>query len=214
MLAEYLPSFLTLTVIQMVGVMSPGPDFAVVMRNSLIYSRKVGIYTAIGAALGTLVHISYILLGVGTIIAKTEWLFLIFKYCGAGYLIYIGIKGLMTKKANNAINISDISNQPSISGSKGLWIGFFTNVANPKAMLFFLSLLAAFITPSKPNMVIFVYACIIIFTTMIWFTCVAVCFSNYKLRSFFYSNKHIVEWVTGGMLILLGVKILFTNATV
>lgn len=214
MLVDYLPSFLTLTVIQILGVMSPGPDFAVVMRNSLVHSRKVGICTAIGAALGTLVHISYILLGVGTIIAKTEWLFLTFKYCGAGYLIYIGIKGLMTKKETSAIGISDISNQPPIPASKGLWIGFFTNVANPKAMLFFLSLFSAFITPSKPNIVIFVYACIIIFTTMIWFTCVAVCFSNYKLRLFFYSNKHVVEWVTGGMLILLGVKILFTSASV
>ena len=80
MFTDYLSSFLTLAVIQILGVMSPGPDFAVVMRNSLVFSRKVGIFTAIGAAFGTLVHISYILLGVGTIIAKTEWLFLTFNF--------------------------------------------------------------------------------------------------------------------------------------
>lgn len=211
MLIDYLPSFLTLTVIQMLGVMSPGPDFAVVMRNSLIYSRKVGVSTAIGLALGTLVHISYILLGVGAIITKTQWLFVLFKYCGAGYLIYLGVRGLMTKKTAEKDFVSSVNYQQQIPAFKGFRMGFFTNVANPKAMLFFLSLLSAFITSSKPNIVIFIYASIIVLTTVAWFTGVAICFSNAKLRSFFYNYKHIVEWVTGGLLILLGIKIFFTS---
>ena len=211
MLIEYLPSFITLTVIQILGVMSPGPDFAIVMRNSLIYSRKIGVLTAIGIALGTLVHIGYILLGVGAIINTTKWLFDIFKYCGAGYLIYIGTKGIMAKKSLNQDN-DHHEHLQSISAFQALRTGFLTNVLNPKAMLFFLSLLSAFITQSKPNIVIFVYASIIILTTMIWFTSVAVCFSNYKLRTFFYNHKHIVECVTGGLLILLAIKILCTSA--
>ena len=61
MLIEYAPSFATLAIIQMLGVMSPGPDFTVVMRNSLIYTRRIGIFTAIGVTLGILVHLTYIL---------------------------------------------------------------------------------------------------------------------------------------------------------
>ena len=210
MLIDYLPSFVTLTVIQMLGVMSPGPDFAVVMRNSLIYTRKIGVLTAIGVALGTLVHLSYILLGVGGVITKTAWLFYLFKYCGAAYLMYIGIKGLLVKKHTQK-TANNHKHKQIISSFAALRTGFFTNAVNPKAMLFFLSLLSAFITPSKPNVVIAVYGGIIISTTLIWFACVAVCFSNKKLRSFFDDYKHIVERVTGGLLILLGVKILFTN---
>jgi RhtB (resistance to homoserine/threonine) family protein len=210
MLIDYLPSFLTLTVIQMLGVMSPGPDFAVVMRNSLIYTRKIGVLTAIGVSLGILVHLAYILLGVGVAITKTPWLFYLFKYCGAAYLMYIGIKGLLVKTHVQKIADSH-EHLRTISSFAALRTGFFTNAINPKAMLFFLSLLPAFITPSKPNLVIAIYGGIIISTTLIWFTCVAVCFSNQRLRSFFDDHKHIVERVTGGLLILLGIKILFTN---
>ncbi|MCX7352786.1 MAG: LysE family transporter [Proteobacteria bacterium] len=78
--------------------MSPGPDFAVVVRNSLIYSRKTAVLTAVGVSLGILVHLTYILLGLGVVIAKTAWLFCAFKYLGTAYLMYIGIKGLLAKK--------------------------------------------------------------------------------------------------------------------
>ena len=58
MIFEYLPSIAALTVIQLLGVMSPGPDFAVVVRNSLIYTRKIGVLTALGVSVGLLVHLS------------------------------------------------------------------------------------------------------------------------------------------------------------
>ena len=213
MLIQYAQSFAALTVIQMLGVMSPGPDFAVVMRNSLIYNRRIGVFTAIGVTLGILVHLTYILLGVGVVIAKTNWLFNLLKYCGGSYLIYIGIKGLMCKKqiVKNAINDEE---RKVISAFTAFRTGFFTNAINPKAMLFFLSLLSAFITPEKPTIVILAYAAIILSTTLMWFTFVAISFSNQKLRSFFYNYKHVIEWVTGALLILLGIKILFTNMQV
>lgn len=98
MLIEYLPSIAALTIIQLLGVMSPGPDFAVVVRNSLIYTRKTGISTAIGVSLGILVHLAYISFGLGVVITKTAWLFFVLKYLGAGYLLYIVIKGVLAKK--------------------------------------------------------------------------------------------------------------------
>jgi threonine/homoserine/homoserine lactone efflux protein len=58
MILDYLPSIAALTVIQLLGLMSPGPDFAVVVRNSLIYSRKTAVLTAIGVSLGILVHLT------------------------------------------------------------------------------------------------------------------------------------------------------------
>ncbi len=209
MIFEYLPSIAALTVIQLLGVMSPGPDFAIVVRNSLIYTRKTGVLTAIGVSLGILVHLAYILLGLGVVITKTAWLFFVFKYLGASYLIYIGIKGLLAKKQtanyeNNTHSLQDLSALKAIS------TGFLTNALNPKAMLFFLSLISAFI-PGKPTIIIAIYGVIIFTSTLLWFLFMAMCFSNKRLRSFFKNFQYLIERVTGALLILLALKMLFAS---
>ena len=210
MIVEYLPSIAALTVIQLLGVMSPGPDFAVVVRNSLIYTRRIGVLTAIGVSLGILVHLAYILLGLGVVITKTAWLFCVFKYLGASYLLYIGIKGVLAKKQPaNYENTTDSLKE--LSSFKAITTGFLTNVVNPKAMLFFLSLISAFI-PGKPTIIIGIYGVIIFSSTMMWFLFVAMCFSNKRLRSFFKDFQYLIERITGGLLILLGLKMLFVSA--
>lgn len=210
MLLDYLPSILALTGIQLVGVISPGPDFAVVVRNSLIYSRKTGVLTAIGVAFGILVHLAYILLGLGIVISKTVWLFHLFKYLGAGYLIYIGIKGLRARKG--ALKYGNMRQCKDISPAAALRVGFLTNALNAKCMLFFLSILSAFLTPNEPGVIISIYGGIIFFSTLIWFIIVAMCFSNVHLRRFFSDFRHWVERVTGGLLLLLGIRMLFVEA--
>ncbi|MCE2716130.1 MAG: LysE family translocator [Pseudomonadota bacterium] len=208
MFIEYLPSITTLLVLQVLGLISPGPDFAIVVRNSLIYSRKTAIFTAIGLALGVLVHLGYILLGLGVVITKTVWVFTAFKYIGASYLMYIGIKGIRAKKQQKSQEKNE-KQQRDISPIKALSTGFLTNVTNPKAMLFFLSLISAFITQKEPTAIVITYALIIFSTTLVWFLIVAIFFSNKGLRSAFKNFQHIIERVTGSFLVLLGVKILF-----
>ena len=210
MLYDYLPSIIALTGIQLIGLISPGPDFAVVIRNSLIYSRKTGVVTAVGVAFGILVHLTYILCGLGLLISQTIWLFHIFKFLGAGYLITIGIMGMRAKKV--PIAYDDGRHRKDIPTLIALRNGFLTNALNPKAMLFFLSLISAFVTPEVPGSIIFTYGVIIFASTLIWFTIVSLCFSHKKLRIFFSNIHHWVERVTGGLLTLLGIKILFTEA--
>ena len=207
MIIDCLPSILALTGIQLAGLVSPGPDFAVVVRNSLIYSRRTGILTAVGVALGTFVHLAYILLGVGIFISKTLWLFQVFKYLGASYLIYIGIKGLRAKKSD--LDYGHLRHRKDITSLAALWAGFLTNALNVKCMLFFLSILSAFLTPHEPGMVVFIYGVIIFLTTLIWFFIVAICFSHKRLRLFFSNLRHWIERVTGGLLMLLGIRMLF-----
>jgi len=207
---DYFPSMITLLVIQLLGVMSPGPDFAVVMRNSLVYTRRAAIFTVLGVTCGDLLHMTYIVLGLGVIIAKTAWLLTFLKYIGAGYLIYIGILGIRTKK--HSANYAEKAHQHKVlSDFKAFRSGFFTNITNFKAMLFFIGLFSGFITPEVPNMVIAIYVAIILVSTFAWFLIVAIFFSNKHLISFFKNFQHIIERVTGGFLILLGIKILFTK---
>lgn len=89
---EYLALIGTVTLIHLLGVISPGPDFIICARNSLTYSRKTGIWTAVGFGLGISVHILYCLAGLALIISQSILLFNFIKYLGASYLVYIGIK--------------------------------------------------------------------------------------------------------------------------
>jgi RhtB (resistance to homoserine/threonine) family protein len=210
MFVEYLPSILALTGIQLIGVISPGPDFAMVVRNSLVYSRKTGVITAVGIAFGILVHLAYILLGLGLLIAKTMWLFHFFKYLGAGYLIYLGLRGLSARKG--AFKYGDIHQQKDISGIAAFRIGFLTNALNAKCMLFFLSILSAFLTLDEPGVIIFTYGAIIFLSTLLWFLIVAFCFSHARLRLLFSDLRHWIERVMGGLLLILGIRMLFVEA--
>ena len=84
--------FITIGILMLFTAMLPGPDFALVTKNTLFYSRRAGILTTCGIACAVIIHMSYCILGAAIIIAKSPLLFGFIKYAGAGYLSYIGIK--------------------------------------------------------------------------------------------------------------------------
>jgi threonine/homoserine/homoserine lactone efflux protein len=86
---NYLPLFGSVLIIHLMAVMSPGPDFIMALRNSLTYSRKTGIYTAIGFGFGIGVHVLYCVFGLALIISTSTIAFNIIKYLGVAYLGYI-----------------------------------------------------------------------------------------------------------------------------
>jgi RhtB (resistance to homoserine/threonine) family protein len=209
LLHAYLPSIISLTCLQLVALISPGPDFAVVVRNSLIYSRKTTMITAFGVALGVMVHITYIMLGLGFVIAETKILFEILKYTGAAYLVYIGYKGIRANK--HELNLSTGGHLEDISAINALKSGFLTNALNPKAMLFFLSVFSIVVQPNTPAFIMIIYSVIIFLTTLAWFGFVALCLSG-KMKKIFSSYNHWIERVTGCLLILIGIRLLFISA--
>ena len=81
---------LAVVAITLFAVISPGPDFAMVSRNSLLLSRRSGVLTALGIGAGVCVHVTYTLLGVGLLIQQSLWLFNLIKLAGAAYLAWIG----------------------------------------------------------------------------------------------------------------------------
>jgi RhtB (resistance to homoserine/threonine) family protein len=201
----YLPSILTVTTLQIVALISPGPDFAIVTRNSIVYSRRAGLMTAFGIALGLMVHVSYILYGLGSIVAQTVWLFTTLKFMGGAYLIYIGFKGVKARKETHALDAAGENKDMTLRSALGS--GFLTNVLNPKCMLFVLSLFTVVIEPNTPAVVLMVYAATFFISTIVWFSIVALFLSTPRVRSFFSRIKHWIERVTGGFLILLGVRL-------
>lgn len=204
---EYLPSILSVAALVMISVISPGPDFAIVVKNSLVYSRKTALLTAFGIALGILVHVAYTLLGLGLLITKTPWLLFSVKCLGAGYLLYIGFKGLRAKKSS--VPLGNVHHKNDISSISAIRSGFFTNALNPKCMLFFVSLFSVVIDPNTPFAVMLIYGLIIFVETLLWFGFVAFCLSGKSTREKFNAAGHWIERVTGGILMALGVRLFF-----
>jgi len=202
----FLTEFITVAIIHLLAVVSPGPDFAMTVKNSLSYGRKAGIYTGIGMGLGIGVHVLYSLIGIGFLISQSIILFNTIKWLGAGYLIYIGIKALKSKPSDNLEYEMNLENK-NISNLKAIGIGFLTNVLNPKATLFFLSLFTQVINPHTSILIQTLYGVEMMLVTAIWFSILATFFSHKIFRQKIIKIKHYVERFLGITLIALGIKV-------
>ncbi|MEI6275531.1 MAG: LysE family transporter [Prolixibacteraceae bacterium] len=204
----YLPLIGTVALLNLLAAVSPGPDFVMTVRNSLCYSRRAGIFTAIGISLGLLVHLFYCAAGIGYIISKSILLFSIIKLLGAGYLIYMGIGSILSK--GSRLDMMNVQSGADLTWFQAFRMGFLTNVLNPKATLFFLSLFTLVIGNSTPLYVVLTISLIIVLTALIWFTIVSIFFTQQRVQKAFLKYEKGINWVLGGFLVLLGIKIALT----
>ncbi|MCB1559227.1 MAG: LysE family translocator [Alphaproteobacteria bacterium] len=202
--------WLTLIVVFSVAVISPGPDFVMAVRNSIIFSRRAGIWTAIGFALGVLVHVTYTIFGISAIIAQSVLLFNLIKWAGALYLIYFGIKALqskgMGKKAVEDATSGHLRNN-NMSDFQALRSGFLTNCLNPKATLFFLAIFSQIISPETPVLWQIIYGLTCAIMVFIWFALVALILNQGPIRNAFLKATKWIDKTCGALLIALGVKV-------
>lgn len=197
--------FLIITLVISCAVISPGPDFAIVTRNSLRYSQKAGIMTSFSIACSTLGHASYCILGFAIIISKSLLLFNVIKYIGASYLIFLGIKGLFEKKAASKIAKEKIEHD--ISDFQAFFQGLCCNALNPKTIFFFLALFTMMIKPTTPMAMQIGYALEIASIHFVWFSAISVLFSHEKVKLFLDRFLSVVTKAFGGALIFFGVKV-------
>ena len=192
--------------IHLVALVSPGPDFVVACRNSLLYSRTIGIYTAVGFGLGICVHISYAVFGLSWLIANNELIFTVIQYLGAFYLMLIGIQSL--RSFQSQIGQEPATASSRISPFRAVRIGFITNVLNPKATLFFLSLFSTMLNPTVGELTLVVIALLLIVTTILWFSLVALLISHPRFTSSLKRYEKTIHQFFGVLLIAIGVIIL------
>lgn len=206
----YWTEFLTVALIHLLAVASPGPDFAVVVRESVAHGRRAGTWTALGVGCGIFIHVTYSLLGIGLIVSQSIMLFNLLKWLAAAYLFYIGIKALRARPApagaeQELLRAVDRS-------SRGAFVsGFVTNGLNPKATLFFLSLFTVVINPHTPLTIQAGYGLYLACATAVWFSFVALLFSQQRVRAGFARMGHWFDRMMGAVLVALGVKLAFTS---
>lgn len=208
----YWAEFFTVALIHLLAVASPGPDFAVVVRESVAHGRRAGTWTALGVGSAIFLHVGYSLLGIGLIVSQSIVLFNVLKWLAAAYLLYIGFKALRAKPAAGPAS-EQAEAAPVVTRSAGAAYraGFMTNGLNPKATLFFLSLFTVVINPHTPLWVQAGYGVYLALATALWFCLVALLFSQQRVRAGFARMGHWFDRTMGAVLIALGVKIALTE---
>lgn len=206
----YLTQFVTIAVVHLLAVASPGPDFAIIVRQSITYGQRTALWTSLGVGCGILIHIGYSLLGMGLIISQSILLFNLMKFVGALYLIYLGIQALRVQPLNRAEIL-----QPHRHGLPTPWqalrTGFLTNGLNPKATLFFLSLFTVVIDPATPLVIQAGYGLYMALATAVWFSCLSLLFGHRSVRQGFLKIGHWFDRLTGSVLLALGLKLALTG---
>jgi RhtB (resistance to homoserine/threonine) family protein len=206
----YWAEFLTVAFIHLLAVASPGPDFAVVVRESVTHGRRAGTWTALGVGSAIFLHVTYSLLGIGLIVSQSIVLFNALKWLAAAYLLYIGFKALRARPADPAT--AETIAPPAARTPRGAYVaGFVTNGLNPKATLFFLSLFTVVINPHTPLLVQAGYGVYLACATAAWFCLVALLFSQQRVRAGFARMGHWFDRMMGVVLVGLGIKLAFTE---
>lgn len=206
---EILLNWLILISIFSLALASPGPDFVVAVKNSILHSKLIGILTALGFAAGVLIHVSFAIFGIAAIISQSTFLFSVIKYAGAAYLLYIGIQSLRSSGFNKKINLE--ASKKELKNLQALWQGFLTNLLNPKATIFFLSVFSQFITTDTAWGTKIFYASTCVIMTFLWFSFVALVLSNPKIKEKFIKFTKWIDRVCGGLLIALAIKLALTK---
>ena len=191
---NYLPEFLTIVVAHALAVASPGPDFALVLRQSLAHGRRTALWSSLGIGCGLSVHITYCILGLGYFLKNSEVALATIQYLGAAYLLYVGLQALRARPRAGDLELAPGPAAPTVGAA---WLnGFLVNVLNPKAALFFISLFPLAVSVATPKLVQAGYGVWMTLSTMAWFSFVSVVFTQEKVRRRFLRHGH---WIDRGL---------------
>lgn len=188
-------------------ILTPGQDMVLVMSRSLAQGATAGVATAAGVSSGLLIHTVLATLGVGAIVQTSEFLFMVMKFAGAAYLIYLGIVLIRVKS-------SDIL--AKISNDRTLWKlycdGALSNIANPKIAIFYFAFLPQFVLADahEPTVSIFVLGAS--FSLLTFFIKGPVGYFSGQLSQWFLrkpSSLTSIYRLSGATLIGLGIRLAF-----
>jgi threonine/homoserine/homoserine lactone efflux protein len=187
------------------GVVSPGPDFAIVTRQSLAHGRAAGLWTAAGIGSGILFHVGYGLFGLSWLTRTWPTALWLIALAGAGFLIWIGGKALRAQ----ALPDNEADTVPTVDNGGG-WrrhfaTGLATNVLNPKATLFFVALFTAVVSGPIAPTLMWLLAAWLPLATFGWFATLALLLSHAGLRRALRRHAHRIDHAMGVVLIGLGV---------
>jgi threonine/homoserine/homoserine lactone efflux protein len=194
--------------IHLLAVMSPGPNFVVISRNSLAYSRRSGMFTTVGVTCGVFILLAAGFLGITALIAGSETTYNAIRFLGAVYLIVLGVRSLHEARTSRVVD-PEVIGAPDgdLSAGASFQMGFITAITNPKAavylLAFFTTLISADTGPGVKITLLFVMPSI----TFSWYSVMTWLFSHPLLRRRYARFEPWAHLVFGILLVALGVGV-------
>ena len=192
-----MPAWWPFVLVYTAAVISPGPDFALVVKTALTRGHRASLLNALGIGCGVTLHTLIAVLGVSALLQASTLLAMTLPWLGIGYLLYLGWGGL-----NAAPGGAEDAATVDAAGRGDFWRGFWTNVLNPKALLFFSAILVQLVGGLnawlQTALVVYVWV-----VTSAWFAGVGLVLSRPVLRQRFLRRRHWIDRGAGAIFVLL-----------
>ncbi|GGM07894.1 amino acid transporter [Streptomyces cinereus] len=208
--ANLLSIFITVGIAHFLALLSPGPDFVLIVKSAIKNDSKDAIGVALGITIANAVYISLCLIGIGSILAASALLMIILKIIGGLFLIYLAVQALQARKSSYSqldINESISNNLTNTTFLKEFVAGFISGIFNPKNLLFYLSLFTVVLTPEVSfafKLSLGIWMTIVVF---LWDTSIIFLLSTRKVRQKFTQAAYYIDKITGALLGIIGVTI-------
>ena len=194
----------------LLAVMTPGPDFLVVVQHATTRSRRHGIAVGAGVACGIVIWASGSMLGLSVLFARLSWMYDIVRFAGAAYLVYLGVRTLWSSwRRRRDTGAAPVAAPVRPEGGVGrAWrVGFLTNIGNPKAAAFFGSLLGALLPAHTGPLLRVVVMVVMVGISLAWYTAVAALFGLAPVARVYRRARRWIDRVTAAVLIALGARL-------
>ena len=203
-MAGHLAAFLGVSAIV---IMTPGPDTALTIRNSLLGGRRAGVFTAIGVSSGQATWTLATAAGIAALLAASEPAFVAVKLLGAAYLVWLGARSLAAAIRGRSQDRSDSATRGTLERRHAFRQGLLSNLGNPKMAAFFPSLLPQFAPQEHAFPVLLALGFVFCLLTLAWLTAYA--FAVARAGDFLGrpAIRRVIDAVTGAVLVALGLRL-------
>lgn len=188
--------FLTVALMHMIALVSPGPDFFFVSQTAASRSRKDAMMGVVGITLGVAVWAAVALMGLHLILQKMAWLHQIITVGGGLYLCWMGWQLLKSARARKLAGDTDEVESPVDLPARGRTFmrGLLTNLSNPKAVIYFGSVFSLFVGDNVSGGERGGLFILIVAETFVWFSVVAMVFALPAMRR---GYQRLAKWIDG-----------------
>jgi threonine/homoserine/homoserine lactone efflux protein len=199
--------FVLIATAHFLALLSPGPDFFLIMQASLRMPLRYGVAICAGIAMANAAYLFFAVLGL-EVIKELGWLMTILQYCGALYLVFLGImllrapsRGIDSKEAVTVLQARHLGRQ--------FLLGFMSGIFNPKNAIFYLSLFTVMVSDQTGFITRCFYALWMTTAVFVWDVLMVIVIGQGRINSWFSRCVFVVEKFSGVMLLFFGVLLPF-----
>jgi threonine efflux protein len=203
--------FITIAIVQIIALMTPGPDFFFVSQTAVSRSRHEAMAGVAGITLGVAVWSALALLGLQLLLHKLIWLEHVIAIAGGLYLCWMGLKMLRAALAKPSPGQTTEPVKVFVGGWRSLRNGLFTNLANPKVVIYFGSIFSAFVGVGVSSGARWGLWAMVVAETFLWFSFVAGCFALPVMRRGYLRISRWIDGCAGAVFMLFGLHLIFSR---